>query len=154
MLITKKDKDRFFSKVKKTNTCWLWTGGVFTQKYGRIKVNRIDFKAHRFSFLIHFGDIPKGMFVCHKCDIHECVNPNHLFLGTARENTQDMLKKGRHSFTGSRNIKSKLSEVDIPNIRNMLSSGLLQKEIAKKFNVCQVTISEIKLGHTWKHVIK
>lgn len=90
--------DRFLAKVKKTDSCWLWTASSNGHGYGQFAVSRRLGKplaAHRVSFVIHVGPIPKGMFVLHRCDIPACVNPQHLFLGNQKDNMQDRIAKGR-----------------------------------------------------------
>ena len=76
--------------------CWIWTAAA--GRYGAMARDGVHMDAHRVSWLIHRGQIPAGMRVCHRCDVCLCVNPNHLFLATAKENTQDMLAKGRHKY--------------------------------------------------------
>ena len=87
---------KFILKAKKE--CWMWTGYRTPDGYGRIQINYKRIKAHRLSWEVHNGSIPEGLFVLHKCDVRDCVNPNHLFLGTQKDNIHDAIKKGRINF--------------------------------------------------------
>lgn len=147
-------EERFWSKVNKTDNCWLWQGGI-SNRYGQIKISksRKQISVHRYSYELHYGIISNNLFVCHKCDNPLCVRPDHLFLGTYLENIQDMLDKKRHNY-GSKHSMSKLNENDIIEIKLALQNPYcgINKDLANKYNVNHRTISNIKLNKNWKHV--
>lgn len=108
---------QFWTRVKKRKfkECWLWQGALDISGYGRFWCHGNDFKSHRFAWILARGEIPDGMCVLHRCDNPQCVNPDHLFLGTNADNTRDMLEKGR----GRGGRKSRLSSVDVSRIKKM-----------------------------------
>lgn len=117
--------------------------------------------AHRVSWEIHHGLIPAGMVVCHKCDVRCCVNPDHLFIGTQRDNILDMHSKGRDHQTanpsstmcGSRVGTSKLTETDVRAIKELSCRGMSQRRIAARFHVAQTTVSDAVRGRSWKRAL-
>ena len=146
-------EERFFSKVNKIeNGCWEWTAYIHKSGCGRLKINNTTVDSYRFSYELHFGIIENDLCVCHSCDNRKCVNPEHLFLGTRKENNQDRTYKGR-SCKGSKRKNAKLTEENIIEIKDLLSKGFQQKEIAEKYNISKPIISDIKTGKRWKHVV-
>jgi len=87
----------FWSNVDKTDGCWLWTGLTMGAGYGEMGWQGRTQVAHRISWQIHNGEILSGLNVCHHCDTPACVRPDHLFLGTQRDNVRDAVAKGRHT---------------------------------------------------------
>lgn len=145
---------RFWKNVSKgdKDECWLWTAARRSNRYGAFRAGNKCDSAHRFSWELHFGEIPEGMVVCHKCDNPPCVNPNHLFLGTHAENQRDKKIKGR-AARGEANNKAKLTENDVREIRTLISQGLSSRQIASKFNVQHAAILTIKSGKNWSWLI-
>jgi len=134
--------------------CWIWTGTEGTRGYGQISNDNKRLVAHRVSYQVHNGDIPAGLFVCHRCDVTSCVNPAHLFLGTPKENSADRDKKGRQwNVLGSERANSKLNESEVSEIKMLLAGGMMAKDVAGKFGVHRRTITDINIGVTWKHVL-
>lgn len=158
--------EKFFKKVRKEifasvlkSPCWTWEGPLRgNNRYGSFIAGDyiISAAAHRASWVIHFGEIPEKMEVCHRCDNSRCVNPDHLFLGTHRENMRDMVKKGRQGprfpKCGEKSNWNRFSREDVLKIRELYSEGWYQKDIAKIFKTHQTTISGIIRCANWKHL--
>lgn len=142
--------ERFWGAVNKVNgdSCWRWTRPLTGNGYGLLNCNGQTWYAHRFSWTMHFGAIPDGMCVCHRCDNPSCVRPDHLFLGTFKENMEDMAKKGR-SLNGERHHFSKLDERAVLDIR---STGANPDALAAKYGVARATVDRVLSRRTWKHV--
>lgn len=155
--MTRDWKGYFEARVLVSETgCWEWQGGKKHSGYGRVRYQGKDEYAHRLSYEIFVGAIPKGMFVCHHCDNPRCVNPEHLFLGTQADNMADMARKGRGKGRGRRGARpgsanpfSKLTEEQVALIRE--AEGI-QQAIATQFGVGQSTVSLIRNGKRWRHL--
>lgn len=139
--------DRFYAKVEKQeNGCWNWTGSLSKKGYGHFLIRCFTKKlAHQVSFLLFKGDIPPKCFVCHSCDNPRCVNPEHLWIGQAADNTKDMILKKRF-------FHRKLNTEDVINIRKLIKDGMKLIEIAKMYNVRKDHVSHIKTRQIWKHI--
>jgi hypothetical protein len=148
-----KYEERFWEKVDKrgADECWLWTGAL-AWGYGKVHMENGMERAHRVSYRIVHGDIPEGLCVCHTCDVRNCVNPSHLFLGTRKDNQQDMMRKGRSTF-GERHASSKLKEKDVLAIIDLYKSGnYTQRELGNAHGISQRQIHRIVTKKSWKHL--
>jgi hypothetical protein len=154
----------FWKKVEKTDNCWNWLASVNHHGYGQINSgHKFIYKAHRLSWLIHFGAIPDKLLVMHKCDNRRCVNPEHLMLGTASDNTKDMVSKNRakgKSRPGELNPNAKLTNAQVLEIRSLYVARcnripqqmyIKAEDIAKMFNVSTASIYNIALGFSRRH---
>lgn len=153
--LTEKQLKNFWKKVKKINNCWVWIGRISSRGYGAhcLRINNKKYgDAHRISWVIHNGEIPKELLVCHKCDNRKCINPKHLFLGTPKDNVQDMIKKER-GLVGEKNGSNKLYKDEVLKIRKLYIKNLFgYKKIAKIYNVNLTTIYRIIKREKWKHL--
>lgn len=146
---------KFWQRVQKTDSCWLWTGPVDHDGYGLFSaprwVAKRTWRAHRLAWSLTTGGAAAGMHVCHHCDNPPCVNPAHLFLGTAKDNFHDCLNKGRYSPKGTGNAAAKLTPERAQHIRDLYARGALsQQAIANDLGVHQTTVSSIIRGKRWK----
>lgn len=130
--------------------CWIWTAVILGNGYGQYQSRGRRISAHRASYAVFVGPVPDGLFVCHKCDVRSCVNPAHLFLGTPKENSADMVSKNRvRTPRGEANGHSKLTENDIVAIR---SDDKTDRALAAKYGVSSSVVNEIRNRKAWSHI--
>lgn len=170
------DVAAFWSKVNKTEGCWIWTGALTngTDGYGRHSMGGEVIGAHAASWLINHGPLAEGVCVLHKCDNPSCVRPDHLFVGDRGDNARDMAAKGRQwlqrnpkGMAGDRHwarrkpelvkrgvahSRSKLTEIQILEIRQQYADGATMKELGQLYDTTDTNICTIVRGETWAHV--
>ena len=150
--------DRFEERIERVTEsgCWLWTGGLVDEKqrYGTFRISKEETeRAHRAAWRLFNGEIPNGLFVCHRCDVRECVNPSHLFLGTNADNMADMKAKGRaKGHKGEEHPESKLKNDDVVKMRQMYEDGKTIYELAPIFGVSKSLVHVVVSRQNWKHV--
>ena len=131
------------------NGCWEWQRGKIGMGYGHISYRGNKLLTHRLMWELHNGTIPYKMCICHHCDNPPCCNPDHLYLGTYKDNNIDTVIKGHHI-----NGHAKLTENDVREIRRLLSIKLYtQQQIADMFNISKPVINHINCGRNWTGVI-
>ena len=134
--------------------CWIWNKHLASNGYGRMRYNGKMQQAHRVMYEVKKGPIPKGMNVLHKCDVKDCINPDHLFLGTQKDNMKDMYDKGRaNPPKGESHPHAKVTDERVRNMRALARSGeLTVKEIAGIHGISACQTYKILAGEGWKHV--
>ena len=151
MTVRKSDVWGIFSRGLKAipGGCWCWVKGLDPKGYGRCRVTgkgvRKGMLAHRLSWELHFGPIPGGLCVLHRCDNPGCVNPGHLFLGTRADNNEDMAHKGR---TGNR----KLTTQQASEVKAKLTAGASERGLAAEHGMNRTSIHDIKAGRSYAWV--
>ncbi len=144
----------FWARVCKGPGCWYWQGPLHETGYGNAAVDGVR-GSHRIAWTLTNGDIPKNLCVLHRCDNRVCVNPEHLFLGTKKDNFQDMVSKGRAPLQkrpeqGALHRQAKMSEETARSIFVLRAQGLLQREIADVVGMSRGLVSGVLNGHFWK----
>lgn len=160
-----KSKKAFLEKLKKDDTgCWNWTAGLNKEGYGRASyMGKHDQRAHRIAWMIFRGEIPEGLYVCHKCDNKKCVKPSHLFLGTHDDNMKDGVSKKRflsgekrklanNPRKGEAHHNSKLSAKQALKIIELKKEGKSYTEINSLIGINRGTACDVICGRTWSHV--
>ncbi len=146
---------RFWEKVTKTQTCWVWTGCTQSDGYGTISLGHGagTWLAHRVSWMFAFGPPRGDLQICHHCDVRACVNPSHLFTGTQTDNMRDCAAKGRgkgHRYlAGRHHTMVKLTEPQVRRIRIAIGR---HSDIAKEFGISAAQVGRIKRRLRWAHL--
>ncbi|HCL6635739.1 HNH endonuclease [Citrobacter freundii] len=144
---------RFVSmySVNESTGCWESTYAKNKGGYTKFSIFGITMLSHRVAYELYNGSIPPGLMVCHKCDNPCCVNPQHLFLGTAQDNMDDKILKGRHvgAKKGESHHRARLTEWQVEEIRQRLKQSESQLSIAASMGVSKTLISNIKTGKRW-----
>jgi hypothetical protein len=152
--------ERFWAKVDKSGTCWLWTAYRNAKGYGVIKSPGDDgptLLAHRVAWELTYGPIPAGVQILHQCDCPPCVRPEHLFRGTNADNVADRVRKGRNgprpTPRGEASPDAKLREFQVREIRaRYAAGGVTWRSLAREYGVSTGTVQKILEGRTWRHV--
>jgi len=160
--------ERFWESVNKTDGCWFWTRSVMHGGYGSFKVrSKTNIRAHRFSWELVNGPVADGLWVLHKCDTPRCVRPDHLFLGTPKDNIADAVRKGRMASVrngrhnsivrpdciqrGQKNAAARLTDKNVLEIRQLVIT-VPSRTLARRFGVTQSMIRQIARRDAWKHL--
>ena len=159
-------KDYLLSRYMERDGCWIWTAAKNSRGYGHFTYARRTYYAHRVSYEVFKGAIPEGMFACHTCDTVDCINPDHLWVGTHAENMADMRRKGR-SLAGDRSwskrnrhrlsrgethYAARLSDADVDRIRELRANGASRQEVAEMYGLHPVYVSKLTNGRARQRV--
>lgn len=154
------NKEEKYSRMKrnlerlviKKDGCWEWQGDIENNGYARLSIRDVPARhAHRASYLLYKGEIPEGLQVNHLCHVRSCCNPEHLYLGSQKENMKDKIDLDRQA-KGSKNGNSKLTEKQVKEIKILLEKGLTCAQIGKQYEVSGTTILNIKTLRQWRHI--
>lgn len=148
-------KQRFLNKIIKTKSCWIWNAGLFSSGYGQFFNGKNKITAHRYSYILHNGTIENNkLVVCHSCDNKKCVNPEHLFLGTQKQNIRDMMSKNRQKFgkhPGQLNGRAKITKKQVDEIRKKYYNEKISAlKLGKEYNISESQTLRIIKKQSWR----
>lgn len=153
--LDKTQQSRFWSSADLTankNLCWEWKRKR-EGRYATFYLKGREYKAPRVAYSIFYGKDPSDLLICHKCDNPNCINPNHLFLGTEKDNSDDKIAKGREVFVkGESHPMSKLSDEDVVRIKYLCSHGASSTVVGKEYGIGMTQVRRIVNGDSWKHL--
>lgn len=144
--------ERFASKYEPDpfGGCWLWTGGINQDGYGKLRILGRTTLAHRLSYALNVGALVPGLLVCHRCDVRSCVNPAHLWQGTCAENIADAHAKGRaHLPIGAVHWRTHLTDQDVIAIRESRETAPV---VASRYGIGPSAVRSIRARCTWRHI--
>ena len=142
------------SAVDTETGCWMWLRGTTSRGYGSFTMKKKVYSCHRSIYRLHHNTaMHQSVLVCHKCDTRRCINPDHLFLGTAKDNTQDAVKKRRMAY-GDRHGCVCISEAQAIEVKNNLDDGVKCMDISRSLGISFHIVYDIKRGKTWNHLNK
>jgi transposase-like protein len=156
-------EERFWERVEKTDSCWLWKGTILPSGYGRLtsgsrrKGTYVVTSAHRLSYELHHGAVPTGKNVLHRCDVKHCVNPAHLYVGTAKDNADDRHARNagwhRNRPRGTAVHTATLTDEQALAIRERYAQGgVTYAQVAAEFGTTRVVVGKVVRGTHWAHI--
>ena len=149
--ITSNQPENIRGRIKKNtvrapNGCWEWQRKINNEGYGIITILQKSEFAHRAAYRVFIGEIPNDKILRHKCDNSRCCNPDHLELGTFKENTKDAIERGRLRLNGSQNPMATLSADTVLQIQGKVKEGWTNQKIATEFGISATTASRVRRG--------
>jgi hypothetical protein len=144
----KQTAESFWARIEKRDGCWNWPGARFVSGYGKVRWHGKSKLAHRVAWELARGPIPKGQQVCHRYDNPLCINPDHLFLGTMKDNMVDKIRKGRQA-RGEQCGGSKLTEQAVREMRSRAARGASLTTLAREYGVAPSHVSKVVSGARW-----